>query len=294
METTEQANAFLSRAANTTKYMTAGHRVDALTDLILDYNQAKHHRMPDHLVKRMNAATSRLSELRRELDAKLRECGAASSQVEAMVAELRTLAASLSGRESRSDGPDLWVAVEALSDSIRARSACIRNEADTAKKRSRARKLLTQDREKLKRLLLQYEDDTGVRLSMQEVEEGRFPWDPASLSATNLELTTRRALADLYMRVRRSEEEQVIVREEMKRLLASSSMIREQLSSKLQVSHSIISRAVSSQFFSENKIKTKHDISGRKGIVYVSIFVSHAIPDMVTHPTDSNPRIRLF
>ena len=31
METTEQANSFLSRAANTTKYMTAGHRIDALT-----------------------------------------------------------------------------------------------------------------------------------------------------------------------------------------------------------------------------------------------------------------------
>ena len=96
------------------------------------------------------------------------------------------------------------------------------------------------------------------------------------------------------MRIRRSEEERVIVREEMKRLLDTSSMIREQLSSKLQVSHSIISRTVNSQFFGENKIKTKHDISGRKGIVYVGIYVSHAIPDMVTRPTGSNPGICLF
>ena len=90
----------------------------------------------------MNAATSRLPELRRELDEKLLECQAHRSQVEAMVAELWTLAASFSGRESRSDGPDLRVAIQAKSGDICARFACIRNEADTANMQPRTKAAL--------------------------------------------------------------------------------------------------------------------------------------------------------
>ena len=193
--------------------------------------------MPRHLVQRLNAARSRVSELATDLGVKLQEYQLENSQLETMVAELRTLAASLSGRESSSGGPDLCVAIEALSDSIRARSACIRTEADTSKKRFRARRLLSQDRAKLQRLLRRYEEETGVALAMQTAEEGNFPWQSPSLaaSATDLPLSSRRMLAEKFVRLRRSEEELAMVKEEMRRLLASSMSVAEELSVTLQV-----------------------------------------------------------
>ena len=63
METREIANAFLNRAANTTKYMTSAQRVDSLTDLVLSYNSDKQCHMPELLLGRMTAATRRICEL---------------------------------------------------------------------------------------------------------------------------------------------------------------------------------------------------------------------------------------
>ena len=85
METTiEIANAFLSRAGNTTKYMTAAQRNDALTDMVLHYNEEKHERMPKLLVRRLQDAENRIPELQSRLDSLLDEQGVSQSQVDVL------------------------------------------------------------------------------------------------------------------------------------------------------------------------------------------------------------------
>ena len=63
METTEQANARLSRGGTPTKHMTAANRVDSVTDLTLSYNNQKHVDMAQLLVRKLTMTQNRSPDL---------------------------------------------------------------------------------------------------------------------------------------------------------------------------------------------------------------------------------------
>ena len=239
METTEIANAFLSRAGNTTKYMTSAQRIDAITDLVLNYNRGKHQRMPDLLVDKLKDAGRRIPLLERKLDSLLHEHGVIPSQIDNIVDELRNLAISLSKRDTRANGTDLENAIEMVSDSWRARRSAVANAASSAKMRSAARRLMTADHLKLERLLERYRRQTGVVIAMKDAEESCFPWHVHSTLDGTMSLSAKRAMCDTLMRLRRTREEEEIVGEEIKRLLSTSSGVVDALMHSLVVRKNI-------------------------------------------------------
>ncbi|XP_043207566.1 uncharacterized protein LOC122373504 isoform X2 [Amphibalanus amphitrite] len=241
METTEMANAFLSRASNTTKYMTSAQRVDSLTDLVLCYNRSKHLRMPELLVKRKEDAKKRLPSLEKKLASLLQEHGVDASQIDVLVEQLHLLATSLSMRDRRASGTDLENAIEMTSDSWRVRRSAVTNVATSSKARIAARRRMQQDHIKLKTLLAKYAREAGVTVAVEDAQEGCFPWHTHSTEGSSVSLSAKRVICDTVMRIRRTREEVLIVDGEMERLLSASSgaihmlkyplaMIEEQLS----------------------------------------------------------------
>ncbi|XP_043246029.1 uncharacterized protein LOC122393759 isoform X2 [Amphibalanus amphitrite] len=244
METTEIANAFLSRACNTTKYMTSAQRNDALTDMVLKYNEEKHRRMPTLLIRKMKEAERRIPMLQSQLDTALRENGISSDHINSLVDELRNLAASLSSRDVQSHGGNLENAIEMVSDSVRVRHAATTNAASTAKGRARYRRLVSADKLKLSKLLAQYERENGTTIEMTEAVEGVFPWhvQTGNASGIALSLSAKRAVCDLHMRLERSREELEIVQEEMLNLVAHSKDVVDRLCHTLTVVTNQIAR----------------------------------------------------
>ncbi|KAF0294184.1 hypothetical protein FJT64_008120 [Amphibalanus amphitrite] len=234
METTEIANAFLSRAANTTKYMTSAQRVDSLTDLVLSYNSDKHDHMPELLLAKMAAATRRVSELAEEQQALLDKHGLAVEDVGELVEELKLLAVSLSTRDLRSDGSDLRNAIELVSDSLRVRQASVSRVASTPKQRAKLRRLVVADKKKLNKLLSRYQQTTGVLIDADACADGHFPWHEEYSAVGPLSLSEKRALCDVYMKRRRAQEERDIVKQEMERLLTYGSYVMDVLLQKLE------------------------------------------------------------
>ena len=222
METTEIANAFLSRAANTTKYMTAAQRNDTLTGMVIKYNEEKHERMPRLLISRLQDAEKRIPELRCSLTSLLNEHGVSQDRIAALVEDLRNLAQALSNRDVQSDGRNLENAIEMTSDSLRVRLAAVTSVASSAKQRRRCRTLATTDKARLAKLLKRYERETGENVAMADAVEGAFPWHVQPTESGGLTLSVKRAICDTHMRLQRSLEELVIVREEMESLLTHS------------------------------------------------------------------------
>ncbi|XP_043232044.1 uncharacterized protein LOC122386681 isoform X3 [Amphibalanus amphitrite] len=235
METTEIANAFLSRAANTTKYMTAAQRNDALTGMVIKYNEEKHERMPRLLVSRLQDAEKRIPELQCTLTSLLDEHGVSQDRIAALVEDLRNLARALSSRDVQSDGRNLENAIEMTSDSLRVRLAAVTNVASSAKQRRRCRRLATTDKARLAKLLKRYERETGENVAMADAVEGVFPWHVQPTESGGLTLSVKRAICDTHMRLQRSLEELGIVREEMERLLNHSRTAIAQLIHTLKV-----------------------------------------------------------
>ena len=229
METTEIANAFLSRACNTTKYMTAAQRSDALTDLVLKHNQRKHLRMPALLASKVQDAEKRIPTLQSKLDSLLDEHSVTPDQVDVLVEELRSLASALSNRDVQSQGRNLENAIEMVSDSVRVRHTAATKEASTSKERKRFWRLVAADKLKLTRLLKRYEQESGETLDLDAAVEGLFPWHAMSESTGGISLSAKRSICDKYMRLRRSQEELEIARSEMMHLLATSTDVLERL-----------------------------------------------------------------
>ena len=218
METTEIANAFLSRAANTTKYMTAAQRKDSITDLALTYNRDKNTRMPYLLADKLKAISAKIPELSAQLSALLGQHASSLEDVDDMVRELRQLAAMLNSREDVSAG-QLEDSIEAISDSVRSHQTAV-GAADSAKRRQRARRQLSADRTRLKKLLTRYHARTGVVLEQTNIEDGQFPWHDGSLARGSVDLSGKRAICEVYMRLNRAREEEEMVKGEMRRLLS--------------------------------------------------------------------------
>ena len=223
METSEMANAFLSRASNTTKYMTSAQRLDAITDLVLCYNRTKHLRMPELLVKRKTDAEKRLPILEEKLASLLEEHSVAVSEVDTLVEQLRLLATALSKRDTHVSGSALENAIEMTSDSWRVRRSVVINAATSSKARIAARRTMRADHRKLENLLTKYQCETGVTVDIKDAEEGCFPWHVHLTEDNSVSLSAKRAICDTVMRIRRTREELVIVRSEMERLLTTSS-----------------------------------------------------------------------
>ena len=235
METTEIANAFLSRAGNTTKYMTAAQRNDTLTDMVLNYNQEKHQRMPSLLVSRLEDAEKRIPLLQSKLNSLLGEHNFPAAQVGLLVEELRSLAAALSKRDIQSNGRNLENAIEMVSDSVRVRQTAVSNVASTSKERKRFWRLVSADKAKLAKLLTRYERESGVRVDIADAVEGVFPWHVRSSETGGLSLSAKRAICDTHMRLQRSTEELEIVRQEMQNLLSRCRSVIDQLVHTLEV-----------------------------------------------------------
>ena len=236
METTEIANAFLSRAGNVTKYMTAAQRIDSLTDLVLSYKKDKHERLPELLHRRMAAATRRIAELEAKQRSLLSEYNLSESDIAGLVADLRRLAATLSRRDSASEGRDLHNAMEMVSDSIRVRKATYLREGYSAKRRQAIARKIGADKGKLRKLLNNYLTATGVEIRMEDAVEGCFPWHQEIGLPGELALSEKRNVCDVYMRLNRAKEEVRIVEKEFNDLLSSSTFTRDQLTAKLEVS----------------------------------------------------------
>ncbi|XP_043242318.1 uncharacterized protein LOC122391992 isoform X2 [Amphibalanus amphitrite] len=282
METTEIANAFLSRAANTTKYMTSAQRVDSLTDLVLSYNSDKHDHMPELLLAKMAAATRRVSELAEEQQALLDKHGLAVEDVGELVEELKLLAVSLSTRDLRSDGSDLRNAIELVSDSLRVRQASVSRVASTPKQRAKLRRLVVADKKKLNKLLSRYQQTTGVLIDADACADGHFPWHEEYSAVGPLSLSEKRALCDVYMKRRRAQEERDIVKQEMERLLTYGSYVMDVLVQKLEwIDHQLSVPAAERLPFvdfeddsRENKYKvqrqTENVLRGLQGILHMA------------------------
>ena len=225
METTEIANAHLSRAGNTTKHMTAAHRIDSLTDLALHYNRDKHAKMPSLLVRKMTDAKKRIPDLENKLQELLVQHEVSPSQIPVLVSELRTLASFLASRDISSLGDGLESAIELVSDSIRTNKCSIARLAASAKMRNKLRSRLTRDNAKLRKLLHEYKVQTGSEISPADVSEGCFPWHSVGLESDGLSLSARRAICDVHMRLSRLREEVDIVRKEAGQFLMNAGQV---------------------------------------------------------------------
>ena len=95
---------------------------------------------------------------------------------------------------------------------------------------------MSADHRKLEKLIIRYQRETGVTLDMKDVEEGCFPWHVHTTEDSSISLSVKRAICDAVMRLRRTREELVIVRDEMERLLAASSEVLHMLKLPLAVS----------------------------------------------------------
>ena len=68
METTEQANALLSRAGHPAKHMTAAQRHDYLTDLVISWNERKSEKLMELLISKHARLSKTACALQLELD----------------------------------------------------------------------------------------------------------------------------------------------------------------------------------------------------------------------------------
>ena len=75
-------------------------------------------------------------------------------------------------------------------------------------------------------------------MSASDAVEGLFSWQARSTETGGLPLSAKRAICDTHMRLKRSLEELVVVREEMENLLTHSRTAIDQLIHTLQVSAS--------------------------------------------------------
>ena len=243
METTEIANAHLSRAGNTTKHMTAANRVDSLTDMVLSYNSKKHSKMPELLVKKLTATRARIPELTGVLRELLAAHDITEGDIPPVVAELKALAAALGRRDLNSNGQGIESAIEIVCDSMRARLAARNRMADTSKKRAKIWRQVQQDRRKLTKLLGRYRTATGIVLTPEDARDGHLPWHVATSEPGRLTLSEKRALCDTYMRLCRAREEVDIIRAEMATFLNASESSLSNLESILTVSAVIAHKA---------------------------------------------------
>ena len=236
METTELANAHLSRAGNTTKHMTGANRVDSLTDLVLSYNNRKHNNMSQLLVSKLTATRARIPELASDLQGLLAAMNITEDDIPPVVSELKALAAALGKRDLDTNGRGLENAIEIVCDSMRSRLAARDRMADTSKKRAKVWRQLQGDRRKLTKLLSQYRAATGVVLTPEDARDGNLPWHVAASEPGRLTLSEKRALCEAHMRLCRAREEVDIVTSEMATFLNASERSLLDLQSTLTVS----------------------------------------------------------
>ncbi|XP_043227996.1 uncharacterized protein LOC122384523 [Amphibalanus amphitrite] len=226
METTEIANAHLSRAGNTTKHMSRAQRVDELTDQILYWNARRRERLSRELTERLQRMEKQARDLEEELEGALARFTIDRESLSRYVGELRTLARSLesSARSSNVNVQQLRDSIELLSASIQAKTKMISRDADTSKARTRLRRLRRDESSRLSRLLIRYEELTGTSVSVGDCITGQITWEAAN--GDEPDLRKKRLVCDLFMRLSRTKEEIDILKAEGDRLEARRSDLR--------------------------------------------------------------------
>ncbi|XP_043225461.1 uncharacterized protein LOC122383261 isoform X2 [Amphibalanus amphitrite] len=209
METTEQANALLSRAGNPTKHMTAAQRDDYLTDLIISWNERKSGKLMELLISKHARLKKAACTLQRELDEMLREHKVDVNDLPSMVEELRALADALCASDRLSDD-NIRNGIVLCGNSIREKSARLL-QVDSSKLRSRLRRSRAAEKARLVTLLRSYERLTGEKIDMDDVLDDCLPWQNRGV----VDLAIKRNICDKLMRMRRATEEQDILMGEM-------------------------------------------------------------------------------
>lgn len=215
METTEQANALLSRAGNTTKHMSASQRIDYITDLVFFWNERKTRSMMELLIRKQRCATANASRLRQELQEKLATHEVLEHQLDNMVAELRDLADALCTSD-RNSSDNICNGIALCAESIRRKSVMV-TRADSSKSRSRTRRALAAEKNRLGRLLATLEAATGQRLTLEAVLEDQLPWESHGVA----DLAAKRSICEVYMRLCRAEEEIELLQTEAATLISN-------------------------------------------------------------------------
>ena len=221
METTEQANALLSRAGNTTKHMTSAQRDDFLTDLVISWNERKDTKMVELLIAKQVRMRQTRDSLRSELDELLLKHGVDEAHVQTMVGELRELADALSIRDRHTED-NIRNGIVLCGESIREKDRKL-SQADCSTLRSRLRKARASEKARLAKLLASYEAMTGEQLSMDAVLEDQLPWESNGVA----DLGTKRQLCDAYMRMCRASEEEDIIRNEVENFIKNTKLSKD-------------------------------------------------------------------
>lgn len=233
METTEQANAHLSKAGNTTKHMSSAQRTDELTDQILFWNEQRRQRMPAQLQRKREQMEAQARDLERELESALAKCRIERDSLPRYVEELRSLAKSLEGTARCADIPvnQIRDSIELLTASIHAKTRMIRRDADTAKARARLRRLRRGETKRLGQLLLRFEEMTGASISVADALSGGLPW--AMLGEQGPDLASKRDVCDLHMKLARTREEIIILVEEQAKVETNRHAMKEYMSERV-------------------------------------------------------------
>ena len=227
METTEIANAHLSRAGNTTKHMSRAQRIDELTDQILYWNERRQERLSRELPERIRRMEKQARDLEKELEGALARFSIDRDSLGRHVEELRTLASSLesSARSTDTALSQLRHSIELMSASVQSKTRQISRDADTSKARARLRRLRRDESRRLSRLLTRYEELTGIHITVEESVAGQFHWGTSDVDEPDLRC--KRIVCDLFMRLSRTQEEITILHAEIDRLEARRSESRQ-------------------------------------------------------------------
>ncbi|XP_062305469.1 uncharacterized protein LOC134009792 isoform X1 [Osmerus eperlanus] len=216
-EEVEQANAFLSRIAISTKYMSKAARTDMITLLCMGWNQAKVQHMSSYLSRRFLKTKQSLQQQKDSYEALKTELSVDNSTILQWVTDVQEWAESAPVEDS--DAPvELQKKMEEMSASIRQRTHRLYRQNDTNKGRHRMRAKIREEKGKLAALVLEHNTLVQPSERVESVElifqpEYIFPWH---VPTSDTDILTKKKVFEKVMGIRRLEEEEVVLVKEMK------------------------------------------------------------------------------
>ncbi|XP_067103277.1 uncharacterized protein [Osmerus mordax] len=214
-EEVEQANAFLSRIAISTKYMSKAARTDMITLLCMGWNQAKVQHMSSYLSRRFLKTKQSLQQQKDSYEALKTELSVDNSTILQWVTDVQEWAET---PVEDSDAPvELQKKMEEMSASIRQRTHRLYRQNDTNKGRHRMRAKIREEKGKLAALVLEHNTLVQPSERVESVElifqpEYIFPWH---VPTSDTDILTKKVF-EKVMGIRRLEEEEVVLVKEMK------------------------------------------------------------------------------
>ncbi|XP_037396306.1 uncharacterized protein LOC119263847 isoform X1 [Pygocentrus nattereri] len=221
-EEVEQVNSFLSRAAISTKYMSKGGRTDMLTVLAMGWNKKKMSNMDKILAQSYAKAVQRVADDKlklEELKAELRIDDAVIQQWVTEVQHWPEANSSLEGEASRE--VILKKKIEGLYLSVMQRKHRLYRQTDSNKRRHKLRQKIAEEKAALSSAIEELREQTDIILPAVDelLLTENFVWSWTYLGPTDLR--TKKAIFDQVMVIRRMQEEEQIVVQEMRRHLNS-------------------------------------------------------------------------